>query len=77
MGKIDEDTAAVLAVHVYGAPCDYAGLESVCAPASVPIIYDAAHSFASKINGRPVLTLGRASAPCLFPVRPTRYCATG
>ena len=40
----------------YGAPCDHAGLESVCAPASVPIIYDAAHSFASKINGRPVLT---------------------
>ena len=90
---IDEDTAAVLAVHVYGAPCDHAGLESVCAPASVPIIYDAAHSFASKINGRPVLTRWAArrrrvftppscsrpwkAAPCLFPVRPTRCCATG
>ena len=51
-----------MAVRVYGTPCDHAGLESVCAPASVPIIYDAAHSFASKINGRPVLTLGRASS---------------
>jgi len=69
MGKIDEDTAAVLAVHVYGAPCDYAGLESVCAPASVPIIYDAAHSFASKINGRSVLTLGRASSTSFHAIR--------
>ena len=88
---IDEDTAAVLAVHVYGAPCDYAGLE--CASAGVPIVYDAAHSFGSKTNGRPVLTRWAArrrrvftppscsrpwkAAPCLFPIPPTRCCATG
>ena len=70
MGKIDGETAAAMAVCVYGTPCDHAGLESVCAPASVPIIYDAAHSFASKINGRPGAdALGRASATSFHAIR--------
>ena len=67
MGKIDGETAAAMAVRVYGTPCDHAGLE--CASAGVPIVYDAAHSFGSKINGRSVLTPGRASATSFHAIR--------
>lgn len=59
---IDDETAGVLATHVYGTPCDHNALSAVCDPVGIPIVYDAAHSFGTSIGGQSVLALGAASA---------------
>ncbi|MEN0000153.1 MAG: DegT/DnrJ/EryC1/StrS family aminotransferase [Pseudomonadota bacterium] len=59
---VDEDVAAVLPVHVFGTPCDHGALQAICDDAGMPLVYDAAHSFATKLDGRSVFALGTASA---------------
>ena len=59
---VDEDTRAILAVHVYGNPCDNAGLTEICRNSRIPLIYDAAHAFGVRIGSESILTWGDASA---------------
>lgn len=54
-------TAAILATHVYGIPCDVEGLEVLAENCGVPIIYDAAHAFGTTVNGRSILEFGDLS----------------
>ena len=54
-------TSAILAVHVYGNPCDVAGLQRIADAHGLRIIYDAAHAFASRVDGRPIGTFGDAT----------------
>lgn len=42
---ISPRTSAILAVHVWGRPCNTAALQSIGAKHGIPIIYDAAHAF--------------------------------
>lgn len=49
--KIGPDTAAVIAVHWGGTPCDLSTLRAVCDPYGVPIIEDAAHAWGAKQYG--------------------------
>jgi len=51
-------TSAILAVHVYGNPCDVAALQRVADRHGLKIIYDAAHAFGTRIDGRGVGTFG-------------------
>lgn len=59
---MSEDVAAVLPVHVFGTPCDNDALQLICDEAKIPLVYDAAHSFGTSIDGRSVFTLGSVSA---------------
>lgn len=54
-------TSAILAVHVYGTVCDLDGLQSVADRHGLKLIYDAAHSFGTTVNGRPIGAFGDAS----------------
>jgi dTDP-4-amino-4,6-dideoxygalactose transaminase len=58
---ITESTSAILAVHVYGNPCDLEGLRSVAEKHKLKLIYDAAHAFRVNIRGSSVLNYGDLS----------------
>lgn len=58
---IDSETTAIVPVHVYGNPCDVQAFEQLAAEHNVKVIYDAAHAFGVKVNGRSVLNFGDAS----------------
>ena len=60
--KIEDDTSAILAVHVYGNPCDMDALAEVAKKRHLKLIYDAAHSFGVEYKGRSLLEYGDASA---------------
>src|SRR5262245_54886220 len=53
--------SGILAVHVYGNPCDVAALQRVADRHGLKIIYDAAHAFGTRIDGRGVGTFGDAT----------------
>lgn len=59
--SITPDTKAILAVHVYGKPCDIKALEGIAIKHNLKIIYDAAHAFGVKIDGMPISRAGDAS----------------
>jgi dTDP-4-amino-4,6-dideoxygalactose transaminase len=58
---ITPETSAILAVHVYGIPCDVAGLQSVADRHGLRVVYDAAHAFGASVDGRGIGTFGNAS----------------
>lgn len=51
----------LLATHVYGNPCDVVAIDELSVQNNFQIIYDAAHAFGVKINGKSVLNYGDAS----------------
>ena len=60
--KITENTKAILAVHCFGIPCDVEKIEKIAKKHNIPVIYDAAHSFGTKIGDRSVLSYGDMSS---------------
>ena len=54
-------TTAILAVHVYGHPCKLNALADIARRHNLKLIYDAAHSFGMKINGRSIAHYGDLS----------------
>jgi dTDP-4-amino-4,6-dideoxygalactose transaminase len=54
-------TRAILAVHCYGLPCDTAGLADVARRHGLRLIYDAAHAFGVRHEGRPLVAEGDLS----------------
>lgn len=55
-------TSAILAVHVYGTPCDLEALQDIADRHGLKLIYDAAHAFGVSVGGRGIGTFGDASA---------------
>lgn len=51
-------TSAIMAVHVYGNPCDVEAIERIAARHGLKVIYDAAHAFGVRIEDRSVLSWG-------------------
>lgn len=51
-------TTAIVAVHVYGNPCDVEAIEAIAARHGLKVVYDAAHAFGVRLNGRSVLSWG-------------------
>lgn len=47
---ITENTSAILAVHVYGFPCDVEKIDKIAKKYNLKVIYDGAHAFSTKIN---------------------------
>lgn len=58
---ITDRTVAILPVHVYGNVCDAEAFADMASRHGLPLIYDAAHAFGVRYNGRSALTLGDAS----------------
>jgi len=54
-------TTAILAVHVYGHPCNLDALSDIASRYNLKLIYDAAHAFAVTRNGRPIAHYGDLS----------------
>ena len=48
---ITERTSAILAVHVFGTPCDVEKIQSIADKYNLKVIYDAAHAFGITLNG--------------------------
>ena len=60
-GLITKDTTAILAVHVYGAPCNLDYIKGIAEKHGLKVIYDAAHAFGVKEKGNSILNSGDLS----------------
>jgi dTDP-4-amino-4,6-dideoxygalactose transaminase len=58
---ITSNTSAILPVHVYGFPCDVKKIDKIAKKYDIKVIYDAAHSFSTDINGKGIGTFGDIS----------------
>jgi dTDP-4-amino-4,6-dideoxygalactose transaminase len=58
---ITERTSAILAVHVFGIPCQVSALEKIAQKHHLRLIYDAAHAFGVELNGIPIGSFGEMS----------------
>ncbi|WP_329291982.1 DegT/DnrJ/EryC1/StrS family aminotransferase [Streptomyces sp. NBC_01455] len=59
--RITDRTRAVIAVHLYGNPCDVVGLAELCEKRGVALIEDAAEGIGTLIDGHRAGSLGRFS----------------
>jgi len=58
---ITEKTSAILAVHVFGTPCDVEKIEKIADKHNLNVIYDGAHAFGTEINGTAIGNYGDIS----------------
>jgi len=72
--KITADTSAILAVHMYGNPCDVAELEAIARRHNLKLVFDAAHAFGSEYHGVPTGSFGDAE---VFSLSPTKLLVAG
>lgn len=59
--KITKKTTAILAVHVFGNPCDVEAIEKIAKKHNLKVIYDSAHAFGVEYKGKSVLSWGDVS----------------
>jgi dTDP-4-amino-4,6-dideoxygalactose transaminase len=65
-----DGAGAILATHVFGAPCTPTSLEQLASEHGIPLVFDAAHAFGSMSNGARVGTFGSAEIFSLTPTKP-------
>jgi dTDP-4-amino-4,6-dideoxygalactose transaminase len=58
---IDPEVTALVPVHVYGNPCDVEAFDQIAKEHDLKIIYDAAHAFGVRLNGKSILQWGDAA----------------
>lgn len=58
---ITKKTTAILAVHIYGNPCETEKIELIARKHGLKVIYDAAHAFGVEKNGKSLLEEGDLS----------------
>ncbi len=63
--RITPQTKAILAVHVFGYPCEVEQLEKIATKHDLKLIYDGAHAFGCVYKGKSLLNYGDAST-CSF-----------
>lgn len=56
--KITKKTSAILAVHVFGNPCDVESIEKIAKKHNLKVIYDSAHAFGVEYKDKSVLEWG-------------------
>ncbi|MDD2286727.1 MAG: DegT/DnrJ/EryC1/StrS family aminotransferase [Paludibacter sp.] len=54
-------TTAILAVHVFGYPCNIEALSDIARRHNLKLIYDAAHAFGVTVNGKSIANYGDLS----------------
>lgn len=55
---ITDKTEAILATHVYGNPCDVDAIYKIAKKHNLKVIYDGAHAFGVKVNGKSIFEYG-------------------
>ncbi len=55
---ITEKTTAILPVHVFGTPCDVERIQKIADKHGLKVLYDAAHAFGVKVQGKPISAFG-------------------
>jgi dTDP-4-amino-4,6-dideoxygalactose transaminase len=70
VGALVRPGGAIVATHVFGAPCDVEALEEKARYARVPLVCDAAHAFGARRGSRPVGGFGLAEVFSLSPTKP-------
>lgn len=58
---ITDKTSAILATHVYGNPCDIEAIDHIAKKYKLKVIYDGAHCFGVKYNGKSIFEYGDVS----------------
>lgn len=58
---ITSNTSAILATHVFGTPCDVKSIEIIAKKHNLKVIYDAAHAFGVKVDGKSIFEYGDIS----------------
>jgi len=56
--KITKDTCAILAVHVFGNPCNVLAIKKIAKKYNLKVIYDSAHAFGIEYKGKSILCWG-------------------
>ena len=64
---ITPKTKAIMPVHLFGQPCDMAGIQAVADRHGLKIIEDCAQSFGASIGGKQTGSLGLAAGTSFFP----------
>jgi dTDP-4-amino-4,6-dideoxygalactose transaminase len=72
--RITGATSAIVAVHLYGNPCDVTALEAIARRHSLKLVFDAAHAFGSEYRGIPIGSFGDAE---IFSLSPTKLLVAG
>jgi dTDP-4-amino-4,6-dideoxygalactose transaminase len=73
--EVTERTAALLAVHTFGSPCDVEALSKIAAERGIPLVIDAAPAFGGRYpDGSMIGTRGTAE---IFSLSPTKPFTTG
>jgi dTDP-4-amino-4,6-dideoxygalactose transaminase len=72
--RFTPSTAAILGVHLFGSPASVTELEDIAASGKVHLIFDAAHAFGSRVNGRRIGAFGTAE---IFSFSPTKLLVAG
>jgi dTDP-4-amino-4,6-dideoxygalactose transaminase len=73
---ITPKTTCILATHVFGNPCDVDKLSEIAQKHNLKIIYDAAHCFGVKYNGKSIFKYGDIST-CSFHATKVFHTAEG
>jgi dTDP-4-amino-4,6-dideoxygalactose transaminase len=72
--SITEQTSAIIAVHLYGNPCNITALEQIASKYNLKLIFDSAHAFGSSFRGKPIGGFGDAE---VFSLSPTKLLVAG
>lgn len=72
--RITARTRAIIATHLFGNPCDVAGIRAVADAHGIPVIEDAAQAFLATQHDRPVGTIGAIGA---FSLQQGKHMTTG
>ncbi|HSJ00884.1 MAG TPA: DegT/DnrJ/EryC1/StrS family aminotransferase [Verrucomicrobium sp.] len=67
-------TSAILAVHVFGNPCDVQAIEAIASRRGLKVIYDGAHAFGVRVRGRSIAEYGDMQ---MFSFNATKLLTTG
>jgi dTDP-4-amino-4,6-dideoxygalactose transaminase len=70
---ITPQTSAILAVHVFGNPCNVNKIQEIANHYGLKVVYDAAHAFGTEINGVGIGSFGDIS---MFSFHPTKLFHT-
>ncbi len=66
-GALSKRTKAIIAVHIFGQPCDMDPLLSLAKSRGIPVIEDCAQSHLATYKGRPTGSMGALSAFSFYP----------
>lgn len=71
---ISPRTAAILACHTFGCPCELSALSAIADRTGVPLMVDAAHGLGTRLDGHQVGSEGLAQ---VFSLSPTKLVVAG